>query len=160
MKIVYAFQQNVHEEEKEEFRFKIDEVYLKYPEVLLHVLREQFEKNIYGFDNQSLTLHSDDTLKRFNEKSLFEGSFIASFEDYDSTIDIEQWAFMVIDDEYVPVDVDKMKKFIESSIALYYLKDDIYKKMIRHCGMLTNNEYMAFHNLMGNAKITIDWSED
>lgn len=160
MKIVYAFQQNVHEEEKEEFRFKIDEVYLKYPEVLLHVLREQFEKNIYGFDNQSLTLHADDTLKRFNEKSLFEGSFIASFEDYESTLDIEQWAFMIIDDEYVPVDVDKMKKFIESSIALYYLKDDIYKKMIRHCGMLTNNEYMAFHNLMGNAKITIDWSED
>lgn len=157
MKIVYAFQQDVHEEEKEEFRFKIDEVYLKYPEVLLHVLRDQFNKNIHGFDMPSLKLHDAHS---FNEHSIFEGSFTASLEDYDGFLDVEKWSFMIMNKEHASIGVDKMKRFIESSIDNYYLRDYIYEKMKKHYGIVTNEEYMMFRQLMGSMHIDIHWSED
>lgn len=156
MKIVYALQQGVPEEEKEEVRFKIDEIYLKYPEVLLHVLRDQFDKNIHGFDVPSLKLHDANS---FNEHSIFEGSFTVSFEDYDGLLDVEKWAFMIMDKEHASIGVDKMKRFIESSIDNYYLRDYIYEKMKKSYNMITNEEYEMFHQLMGSMHIDIHWEE-
>ena len=156
VKIVYAFQQGVPEEEKEEVRFKLDEIYLKYPEVLLHVLRDQFNKNIHGFDMPSLKFHDAHS---FNEHSIFEGSFTASLEDYDGFLDVEKWSFMIMNKEHASIGVDKMKRFIESSIDNYYLRDYIYEKMKKHYGIVTNEEYMMFRQLMGSMHIDIHWEE-